>query len=216
MSYLHSQNPPILHQDLKSSNILIVSQNGQPVAKIADFGMSRLCGFDDIEALRVAAYAIIIAPERISFGDESNPGISTKATDIYGFAFILWEMFVQKSLNNAFFLKPLGVKTKSNFDPSQTMRLDGREIELEIPQTKFFFKVKQGYRPWLPQTCECPEYVALMKNCWTTNPEERHSFSEIEAILAPLQEFISGPPPNQESNPCISYLQSYFDSNYRI
>lgn len=39
VNYLHSFDPPVLHRDLKLSNVLI-DKNG--VCKLADFGVSRL------------------------------------------------------------------------------------------------------------------------------------------------------------------------------
>ncbi|XP_042503694.1 serine/threonine-protein kinase CTR1-like isoform X2 [Macadamia integrifolia] len=39
MNYLHNRNPPIVHRDLKSSNLL-VDKNW--IVKVGDFGLSKL------------------------------------------------------------------------------------------------------------------------------------------------------------------------------
>lgn len=44
MSYLHSFEPPLLHRDLKSPNLLLNAASGE--VKVADFGLSR--SFDNI------------------------------------------------------------------------------------------------------------------------------------------------------------------------
>ena len=42
VNYMHTRNPPILHMDLKSPNILLasLSPSAPVVAKLADFGLS--------------------------------------------------------------------------------------------------------------------------------------------------------------------------------
>ena len=46
MHYLHESNPPILHRDLKSLNLLLLDQVNTPndniLVKITDFGISRI------------------------------------------------------------------------------------------------------------------------------------------------------------------------------
>ncbi len=48
MQFLHSHDPPILHRDLKSGNILI---DGEGRCKIADFGLSTFKDFTSSHGL---------------------------------------------------------------------------------------------------------------------------------------------------------------------
>jgi len=214
MIYLHSQNPPILHQDMKCSNILITSVNGEPVAKIGDFGTSRMSGFEKV--LRTPSYQKIISPERLSFEEVQNPqfpSMYTKASDVYGYSLILWEMLQTRPLDEAFFLPPSGIETvklPNNVSYSDLLTLDGREIDCSEEAAKFLFEVKQGYRPWLPEKCSCPDYISLISMCWMTNPEDRPTFEEIESFLSPLKEFhFITDLPNQQND------SAYLNEEYR-
>ena len=44
MRYLHTRDPPIIHRDLKSPNVLLsaVTSDASVVCKIADFGLSQV------------------------------------------------------------------------------------------------------------------------------------------------------------------------------
>lgn len=80
MSYLHTLNPPLIHRDIKSPNLLI---DEDWTAKIADFGLSRY--LDDRTRSR-AGSPLWVAPEILQ-----NQGFN-RASDVYSFAIVMWEM----------------------------------------------------------------------------------------------------------------------------
>ena len=81
INYLHSFNPPILHRDLKSLNILL---DKNYVAKIADFGSAKL---RDEHMTKQRGTFQWMAPEVIT-----NEHYTEKA-DVYSFGIILWEFW---------------------------------------------------------------------------------------------------------------------------
>jgi serine/threonine protein kinase len=85
MAYLHGLSPPIIHRDLKTSNILITKTW---IAKIGDFGISRES--TNTTMTSSAGTPRWMAPEVMSSGY-----YSAKA-DIYSFAVVMWEMAAKK------------------------------------------------------------------------------------------------------------------------
>ena len=81
INYLHSFNPPILHRDLKSLNILL---DKNYVIKIADFGWARL---RNNQMTKMRGTFQWMAPEVIS---KEN---YTEKADVYSFGIILWEFW---------------------------------------------------------------------------------------------------------------------------
>jgi len=81
LAYLHGQDPPVLHLDLKTANILISSGWD---AKLADFGLSRTV--DNIQNNTFAGTVQYSAPEIL----EANTFSS--AADIYSFGICMWEL----------------------------------------------------------------------------------------------------------------------------
>ncbi|KAK9045975.1 hypothetical protein V6N11_051878 [Hibiscus sabdariffa] len=101
MNYLHHRNPPIVHRDLKSSNLL-VDRNWN--VKVGDFGLSRWKNgtFLTIKSGR-GRTQVVILPQPI-------PNIDLNRSDVFSFGVILWElMTVSISWSNLNSLQVEGV-----------------------------------------------------------------------------------------------------------
>ncbi|KAI3903345.1 hypothetical protein MKW98_031999 [Papaver atlanticum] len=86
MTYLHSRNPPVVHCDLKSSNLL-VDKNW--TVKVGDFGISRIKNATHLSGKSGRGTPQWMAPEVM----RSDP--SDEKSDVYSFGVILWELSTQ-------------------------------------------------------------------------------------------------------------------------
>ncbi|GLT90922.1 hypothetical protein SLE2022_088370 [Rubroshorea leprosula] len=101
MNYLHHRNPPILHRDLKSSNLL-VDRNW--TVKVGDFGLSRWKNATFITAKSGRGTPQWMAPEVL----RNEP--SNEKSDVFSFGVVLWElMTVSIPWNNLNSLQVVGV-----------------------------------------------------------------------------------------------------------
>lgn len=113
MNYLHKRNPPIVHRDLKSPNILV---DKKYTVKICDFGLSRLKAHTFLSSKSAAGTPEWMAPEVLR--DEP----SNEKSDVYSFGVILWEL--------ASLQQPWG-----NLNPAQVVAAVGfKGKRLEIPR----------------------------------------------------------------------------------
>ncbi|XP_071723547.1 uncharacterized protein [Rutidosis leptorrhynchoides] len=101
MNYLHNRKPPIVHRDLKSSNLL-VDKNWN--VKVGDFGLSRWKNITFLSAKSGRGTPQWMAPEVL----RNEP--SNEKSDIFSFGVILWElMTVSVPWNNLNSLQVVGV-----------------------------------------------------------------------------------------------------------
>ncbi|PIN19218.1 Tyrosine kinase [Handroanthus impetiginosus] len=87
MNYLHHCNPPIVHRDLKSSNLL-VDKNW--TVKVGDFGLSRLKHETYLTTRTGKGTPQWMAPEVLRNEPSDEKG------DVYSFGVILWELVTHK------------------------------------------------------------------------------------------------------------------------
>ncbi|XP_075104128.1 serine/threonine-protein kinase CTR1-like isoform X1 [Nicotiana tabacum] len=83
MNYLHKRNPPIVHRDLKSPNLLV---DKKYTVKVCDFGLSRFKANTFLSSKTAAGTPEWMAPEVLR--DEP----SNEKSDVYSFGVILWEL----------------------------------------------------------------------------------------------------------------------------
>ncbi|XVF52831.1 hypothetical protein PTKIN_Ptkin05aG0050300 [Pterospermum kingtungense] len=101
MNYLHHRNPPIVHRDLKSSNLL-VDKNWN--VKVGDFGLSKWKNATFLSTKSGRGTPQWMAPEVL----RNEP--SNEKSDVFSFGVILWElMTVSIPWNNLNSLQVVGV-----------------------------------------------------------------------------------------------------------
>jgi serine/threonine protein kinase len=166
MSYLHSGNPPILHRDLKSANILL---NESYTAKVCDFGLSRLkaqersmtgnCGTVQWMAPEVSGSLWLPAcfpnSRHLTCGSLqvlANQRYNEKA-DVYSFGIIVTELLTREC-------------------PFEGM--SAIQCALAV--------LNRNQRPEVPKWCP-PQLKGLIKGCVKKNPSERPTFSQIISNL---------------------------------
>ncbi|XP_040910582.1 receptor-interacting serine/threonine-protein kinase 2-like isoform X2 [Toxotes jaculatrix] len=163
VNFLHNMNPPLLHHDLKTQNILL---DGEFHVKIADFGLSKwrqlsVSKGSGSKPTEMGGTVIYMPPEKYEPSTKSRR--ADVKHDMYSYAIIMWEVLSRQ------------IPFEEVTNPMQIM-----------------FSVLRGMRPdtnldSLP--ADIPSrgtLISLMTCGWTANPDERPSFLQCLMELEPM------------------------------
>jgi hypothetical protein len=159
LTYAHSFNPPLVHRDLKSRNILLTLDLK---AKISDFGVSRFLSENDTMTTGIGTNRWL-APEVISGGGSYN-----ESCDIYSFGVVLTELDTYDV--------PLAKEMAES--PTGTGR---KRSEMWLLQEVAHGRLR-------PSMCESspPEMRDLAMRCLAFDPTSRPNALEIAYVLRKL------------------------------
>lgn len=153
---LHSSDPPIVHRDLKTLNLLVDDTDR---LKVADFGLSRLSGGtpDQLATLQKMRGTYVYCAPEIYFGLPYS-----ELSDVYSIGLIFWELVVKCVTGT--YQRPFG----------------------EYPAVSFGFQVvimasRKGTRPTIPS---CPKTIQnLLRTLWCVVPSKRPTCAELLTII---------------------------------
>ncbi|XP_070762509.1 ankyrin repeat and protein kinase domain-containing protein 1 isoform X2 [Enoplosus armatus] len=169
MNFLHSMKPPLLHLNLKTSNILL---DDHLHVKISDFGsthwedgMSKKLFMEHLTARGNISY---IPPETFTQCPDP-PGTSF---DVYSFGIVIWEILTQQKPYAGCSVTTVLLQVSHGKRPCMEM----------IPEHK-------------PH--ECDQMISIMRQCWDQDHRKRPQFSETVRKTEALSEVLKIPGPMQ-------------------
>lgn len=172
MNFLHSMKPPLLHLNLKTSNILL---DDHLHVKISDFGLvhweDSMCKKSFMESLTERGNISYIPPETFTL----NPDPPETAFDVYSFGIVIWEILTQQKPHAGCSVTTVLLQASNGKRPS---------VEL-VPE---------------PRPPECDQMIHIMRHCWDQDHRKRPHFSDTVRRTEALSEVLKIPGPITMSN----------------
>ncbi|XP_050219187.1 probable LRR receptor-like serine/threonine-protein kinase At3g47570 [Mercurialis annua] len=165
LEYLHSYETPIVHCDLKPSNILL---DKDKVARVADFGIAKLVAGENCMTQTLTLATIgYMAPE---YGEA---GIVSTRGDVYSFGIMMMETFTRKKPTDDIFCGEMNMKQwVRNAYPDAVIEVVDRNL-LGVEEVKHY-----------SAKLNCVSSVlGLALDCCVDLPEERVNMKHILSVL---------------------------------
>jgi len=159
LEYLHTQQQPVVHGDLRAANVFV---NDKKRAVIADFELRKIIDYRNFTSYKPAGPARWMAPElsaddeddKDDEDDEDKPHC-TLATDIFALAMTIFEIFTGDV--------PFASKKQ------------------EMPILRIIY---EGGRPEMPkEISDCLWLKDLLEQCWHQDPKQRPTVSKVVDTL---------------------------------
>jgi len=121
LSYLHSQNPPIVHRDVKPSNLKL-TPNG--IIKLVDFGLVKILASNEVTITVVQGRGTAIYTPLEQYGGDA--GHTDARSDIFSFGATLYHLLTNQAPNEARdrFLNPGMLTPPREINPSISPRTE--------------------------------------------------------------------------------------------
>ena len=161
LSYLHNQNPVILHRDISSNNVMLTSKQ---VAKIGDLGVAKVVKIDNKQTrskLTTNPGTVDFMPPEVAV---ENPVYSTPI-DVFSFGGIVLHVFSEE------WPKPSPQKFMDSFR-KQLVALS------EVQRRQSYLDKMTG---------KAAQLRATVEKCLDDDPEERPPIQEVSAIIEHLK-----------------------------
>lgn len=164
LEYLHEHcNPPVIHRDLKSSNILLDSNFN---AKLSDFGLAIINGAQSKKNIKLSGTVGYVAPEYLLDGK------LTEKSDVYAFGVVLLELL-------------LGRRPVEKLAPSQCQSI----VTWAMPQLTDRSKLPNIVDPVIKDTMDLKhlyQVAAVAVLCIQPEPSYRPLITDVLHSLVPL------------------------------